>query len=86
MARAPRPLAAFVLLVCLLGAEQTSAAPPGGDARPTNSFALVTVATPPRGAAAPRPNGVGVPPAQSVVRNPYQVPLLSNAGTLGSAR
>jgi hypothetical protein len=58
-----------------------------GDRKATNTFILVTPASgkaaPPRG---PSPNGVGVAPAQPVVSNPYQVPLLQNAGTLRSTR
>jgi hypothetical protein len=59
------------------------AADHGGDRRTTNTFVLVTAA-PAKPAEPQRPssNGVGVPPAKPVVSNPYQVPLLQNAGTL----
>lgn len=54
-----------------------------GDRRTGNTFILVT-ATPPKPAATPpqSSNGVGVAPAKPIVSNPYQVPLLQNAGTL----
>ena len=86
MARAlPRTLAVLVL-AGLLAVECATAGPKGGEGRGANSFILLTGAPPVRVATQPRSNGVGVPPAKPVVRNPYHVPLLSNAGTLGSVR
>lgn len=79
--------AAVVLLAGLAAAGQAFS---GGSAstdsgkRPTNSFNLVYAATPRATAGAPS-MGVGVP-GKPVVSNPYNVPLLQNAGSLGSAR
>ena len=58
-----------------------------GDRRPTSSFGLVTSSTTAR-PPTPQPasNGAGVAPARPVVSNPYQVPLLQNAGTLRGVR
>jgi hypothetical protein len=59
------------------------AAAHGGVSRTTNTIVLVTAApAEPAGPQRPSSNGVGVPPAKPVVSNPYQVPLLQNAGTL----
>ena len=71
------------VLAGLFAAHCAVAGDRNGDRRTTNTFVLVTGA-PPKPADAPRPasNGVGVAPAKPVVSNPYQVPLLQNAGTL----
>jgi hypothetical protein len=56
-----------------------------GDRRLTNSFTLLSSAPAnpgPRG----QSNGVGVGPSKPVVSNPYNVPLLQNAGALGAMR
>ena len=88
MARSPHSLrAAAVLLAGLAIAGQAicggaPAADPGK--KPTNSFNLVYAATPQGPAAAPS-LGVGVP-GKPVVTNPYNVPLLQNAGSLRGAR
>jgi hypothetical protein len=60
----------------------------GDGARPTtNTFVLVTAAAAnPQPAPRPSPNGVGIAPSKPVVSNPYQVPLLQNAGSLRGAR
>jgi len=57
-----------------------------GDRRVTNSFTMLSSAP-----ASPAPrggqsNGVGVGPSKPVVSNPYNVPLLQNAGSFGSMR
>ena len=52
--------------------------------RSTSSFNLVVVAPPRTSAAAPS-MGVGIP-TRPQVSNPYQVPLIQNAGSLGSLR
>jgi hypothetical protein len=86
MARALPPTLAVLVLAGLLAAEGATAGPKAGETRGGSSFVLLTSAPPVPAAAQPRSNGVGVPPARPVVLDPYRVPLLSNAGTLGSAR
>jgi hypothetical protein len=84
MLRASFPVVrAAVVIGGLLALQGAVAGDRDGDRRVTNSFVLVTGA-PATPAATPRPspNGTGVPPAKPVVSNPYQVPLLQNAGTL----
>src|SRR6185369_5218500 len=67
MLRASFPvLRAAVVVGGLLALQGAVAGDRDGDRRVTNSFVLVTAA----------------PPAKPVVSNPYQVPLLQNAGTL----
>ena len=79
-----------VTVVLLAGLVAASAASAGGSAggeagrKPTNSFNLVYAATPRAPAAAPS-MGAGVP-AMAVVSNPYNVPLIQNAGSLSSSR
>ena len=73
---------AAVVLGGLLAVQAAAAGDRDGGRPSTNSFVLVTVAT-----AKPAPtslptNGAAVPPAKPVVSNPYQVPLLQNAGSL----
>ena len=60
----------------------------GDGARPTtNTFVLVTAAPAhPQPAPRPSPNSVGIAPSKPVVSNPYQVPLLQNAGSLRGVR
>jgi hypothetical protein len=84
---------AFLPLLVLLGltAAHTVAAAPGsarqGDRAVTNTFMLVTAAPPAHPAPRSAPsNGVGIGPGKPVVSNPYQVPLLQNAGPLRGAR
>ena len=78
---------AAVAVGAVLAVSVVAAGERGGDRPATHSFVLVTPA-PAKPAAAPRPsaNGVGVAPAKPVVSNPYQVPLLQNAGTLRATR
>ena len=86
MARASLPglRAALLLIVGLASLDCASAGDRDGARPVTNTFLLVTAAAP-KPADGPRApsNGVGVPPARPVVSNPYHVPLLQNAGTLG---
>ena len=78
---------AVVVIGALLATPVVVAGEREGDRRATNSFVLVT-APPAKPAASPRlsSNGVGVAPAKPVVSNPYQVPLLQNAGSLRGTR
>jgi hypothetical protein len=72
----------------LAGLAAASAASAGGPAasdpgkKSTNSFSLVYAVTPQAAATAPS-MGVGVP-TKPVVSNPYNVPLIRNAGSLGA--
>ena len=88
MARAPHFFRAVVVLTIGLAAAEhaTSGGPSAADPgkKPTNSFNLVYAATPQSTAAAPS-MGVGVP-GKPVVTNPYNVPLIQNAGSLHVAR
>jgi len=79
----PHVVRAAAVLAGLMAAQCAVAADHNGDRKTTNTFVLLTGA-PAKPADAPRPssNGVGVAPAKPVVSNPYQVPLLQNAGTL----
>lgn len=82
---------AFLLIrltLVLVGASLAGAAAAAGNnvgdpgkRATTNTFNLITTAPPPgvRGAAA----GASVAP-RGVVSNPYNVPLIQNAGTLGA--
>jgi hypothetical protein len=72
------------LLACLSAASAAAGGPAAGDPgkKSTNSFSLVTAATPQTAATAPS-MGVGVP-TKPVVSNPYNVPLIRNAGSFGS--
>jgi hypothetical protein len=59
----------------------------GGDRRTSNTFVVVVPA--PEKPAATRgvsSNGATVAPSKPVVTNPYQVPLLHNAGSLRATR
>lgn len=88
MVRPSFPLVrAAVVIGGLVALHDAYAGDREGDRRPTNSFVLVISATakPPTGQPLPT-NGVGVPPAKPVLSNPYQVPLLQNAGTLHGSR
>jgi hypothetical protein len=80
--------ATLVLLAGLAGASGAWAGGPaaGESAKKpsTNSFTLVYAATPREQATAPS-MGVGVP-TRPVVSNPYNVPLLRNAGSFGASR
>jgi hypothetical protein len=80
---------AAVVIGALVALQGTAAAGEReGDRRATNTFVLLTAATAKPQSSQPlvSSNGVGVPPAKPVVSNPYQVPLLQNAGTLRGAR
>lgn len=78
-------------LVCLAGVlapEAGWATGPGaqdGGRRVTTTFNLVYAATAPREPTVTPGAGASVPP-KAVVSNPYHVPLIQNAGSLGSVR
>jgi hypothetical protein len=84
--------AAFLLrttlvLVAVGAANVGWAAGPAVDSshRVTSTFNLVYAATQPRGPTPVPGPGASVPP-KAVVSNPYHVPLIQNAGSLGSLR
>jgi hypothetical protein len=81
-------LRAAMLIGGLFAAHFVAAGERDGDRRPTtNTFVLVKAATAkPAPTPGPSANGVGVAPAKPVVSNPYQVPLLQNAGSLRATR
>jgi hypothetical protein len=89
MTRALLPIAKGVLLTALAAAPAIAAAggaPREGERRTTNSFSLIYSATAPEAPKSAQSNGVGVGPSKPVVSNPYNVPLLQNAGSLRSSR
>jgi hypothetical protein len=53
-----------------------------GDRPTTNTFMLIAPAPARPGPQSMPSNGVGIGPSKPVVSNPYQVPLLQNAGSL----
>jgi hypothetical protein len=57
-----------------------------GDRRVSNTFSLVTAAAPSQSRVVAPSNGTGIGPSKPVVSNPYQVPLLQNAGSIGALR
>jgi len=78
-------------VVVLVGLTLTHAAAAGStvrevDRRASNSFTLLTTAAPVQAPGRGQSNGVGIGPAKPVVSNPYNVPLLQNAGTLRPGR
>ena len=48
----------------------------------TNTFTILYTATGPNAPVVSSPNGTGVPSSKAVVTNPYNVPLIQNAGLL----
>ena len=73
---------AAVVIAGLLALHDAGAGDRDGGRPSTNTFVLVSVATP-KPSPTPLPlNGASVPPAKPIVSNPYQVPLLQNAGSL----
>jgi len=84
MLRASFPLVrAAVVIGGLLALQGAVAGDRDGDRRVTNTFVYVPAAgAKPAPTPRPSPNGTGLPPSKPVVSNPYQVPLLQNAGTL----
>ena len=84
----PPGFRAVLLVAAMTGAHSLAAgAPSASDRRASNSFTLLTPAAPPKtSSASPSSNGVGIGPAKPVVSNPYNVPLLQNAGSLRSGR
>ena len=59
---------------------------PPGDRRVTNTFSLVTGAAPAQSRVVGSSNDAGIGSSKPVVSNPYQVPLLQNAGSMGGLR
>ena len=88
MAPAFHPVLRAVVL--LVGLALTDAAAAGGvrdgDRRASNSFTLLTTSAPVKAPSGGQSNGVGIGPNKPVVSNPYNVPLLQNAGSLRSGR
>jgi hypothetical protein len=88
MTRAILPIGRAALLV--FGLTAAAAAVAGGaregDRRASNTFCLVTVAPSPQSQVVVPSNGTGVGPSKPVVSNPYNVPLLQNAGSIHSLR
>ena len=83
IARAASLLAALATASAFVAAGSLSRE--GGERRVTSSFTLLytTAAKPPTVVPS---NGVGIAPSKPVVSNPYNVPLIQNAGSLGSIR
>ena len=88
MTRALFPTLRAVALVAVFAGAHSLAVggPSGGDRRAGASFTLLTTAAPPKSTSTGNSNGVGVGPSKPVVSNPYNVPLLQNAGSLRSTR
>lgn len=87
MARAFLLIRLTLVLTGALGAAAASAGGPVGEPppKPTNTFGMVT-ATQANGTRVSAPSvGASLAP-KAVVRDPYNVPLLQNAGSLRSAR
>jgi hypothetical protein len=87
MARAiPHPAKAALWLAGLLAASGVAVAGGGslGDAskKTGNSFNLLYTATAPNAPTIAPGAGAGVPQSKRVVTNPYNVPLIQNAGSL----
>jgi hypothetical protein len=90
MARAyesiPRNVAVAIGLVAASAVAVAGGAANEGGRKTSNSFTLLTGAAAPQ-AASPIPSpGAAVASSKPVVVNPYHVPLIQNAGSLGSAR
>jgi hypothetical protein len=90
MARAydsiPRTIAVAIGLVAASAVAAAGGAANDGGRKTSNSFTLLTGAAAPH-ATGPVPSpGTAVAPSKPVVTNPYHVPLIQNAGSLGSAR
>jgi hypothetical protein len=78
----------LVLLASLAALHHTAAAgppAPGGRGQ-ASTFTMLVTATPPQAGPRGAQNGVGIAPSKPVVRNPYNVPLLQNAGSVRSLR
>jgi hypothetical protein len=84
MSRASFPVLRTAVMVGALLALQGAAAGDREGPRPsTNTFVFIpAAATQPPPTPRLSPAGATVPPAKPVVSNPYQVPLLQNAGSL----
>ena len=89
MRRPSSSISRALLLLAALAATQaaTAAGSPGqGDRRTTNTFTMLASAPPAQPAGRGASNGVGIAPSKPVVSNPYNVPLLQNAGSLRAVR
>jgi hypothetical protein len=90
MARAyesiPRTVALAIGLAAVSAVAAAGGTAPDGARRTTNSFTLLTAPTAPH-AAGPTPSpGTGIASSKAIILNPYHVPLIQNAGSLGSGR
>ena len=80
-----RPALAFAVALAAVGAAVAGDSA-GNDGRKSSSFGLLfNSATPHTPVAAPSA-GVGLAPGKPVVRDPYKVPMMQNAGTLHFGR
>jgi hypothetical protein len=88
MLREILPIGRAAVLVASLVA--VGAAVAGGssprDRQATNTFTLLTGNTAQQAPVVVRSNGTGIGPSKPVVSNPYQVPLLQNAGPIRALR
>ena len=73
-------------LVTMATAPGSRVGNPPGDRRVTNTFSLVTGAAPAQSRVVGSSNDAGIGSSKPVVSNPYQVPLLQNAGSMGGLR
>jgi hypothetical protein len=90
MARAYDSILRTVALAISLAAASVVAAAGGtakdGARRTSNSFTLLTAPTAPQVAGTTPSAGVGIASSKQIILNPYHVPLIQNAGSLGSGR
>lgn len=78
---------AVLLAGLIVVAAAAAGGGPAGDAtKKTPSFSILYTATAPSVPVIVPPGGVGVPAGKGVVTNPYNVPLLQNAGSLRPGR
>lgn len=66
----------------VITAAAAGSAPAADAPRKTNSFNVLYAVTMPNAPVVVPPAGVGVPLGKGVVSNPYNVPMIQNAGTL----
>lgn len=88
MTREILPIVRAAVIVAGLVAIEAAVAggSPPADRRATNTFTLLTVPAAPESRVVVPSNGTGVGSSKPVVSNPYQVPLLQNAGPIRSLR
>jgi hypothetical protein len=82
----PIARAALILTALVAAGSAVAGGNSPGDRRVTNTFSLVTGAAPAQSRVVVPSNGAGIGPSKPVVSNPYQVPLLQNAGSMGGLR